>query len=108
MIMPYLEKMSVAFNPNDVSEVYLKLEETMKEKFFALGLWHEDPAWRNVALVRDKKGKLSKVCMIDLEPERMRYSDKASLWDFEQMWNEFKTALEKDWEAFELEDEGIS
>lgn len=98
IIMPDLEKMSVAIDP---SSVWPMLKDTMKKRYFEQDLWHGDPAWRNVALVRDKAGNMSKVCMIDLEPARMVEKVEASKWkDFTSMWTEFKNRLEQDWENF--------
>lgn len=98
IIMPYLEKMSVAIDRYSVGPM---LKDTMKKRYFEQDLWHGDPAWRNVALVRDKAGNMSKVCMIDLEPARMVGMVEASKWkDFTTMWTEFKNRLEQDWDEF--------
>eukprot|EP00550_Attheya_septentrionalis_P006426 CAMPEP_0198282756 /NCGR_PEP_ID=MMETSP1449-20131203/2521_1 /TAXON_ID=420275 /ORGANISM="Attheya septentrionalis, Strain CCMP2084" /LENGTH=488 /DNA_ID=CAMNT_0043979147 /DNA_START=303 /DNA_END=1769 /DNA_ORIENTATION=- len=106
IIMPDLEKMSVAVNRDAVLSL---LKKSMKTRFFDLGLWHGDPAWRNVALVRTgAAGVLSKVCMIDLEPARMKEKTEASVWDFDDMWTEFEITLREDWEDFKAEDGGIA
>ena len=99
IIMPDLEKMSVTVNRHIVLPM---LEQTMKKRFFERDLWHGDPSWRNVALVRNKEGELSKVCMIDLESARMIEKVEILKWnDFATMWTEFKQNLEQDWENFE-------
>ena len=99
VIMPDLEKISLEVDRNIVIQ---RLKETMEERFFQLGLWHGDPAWRNVAVVRDKKGDISKVCMIDLEPEKMIEAVESSRWDdFDSMWAEFRKRLEDDWATYE-------
>jgi hypothetical protein len=75
----------------------------MKVRFYDQGIWHGDPSWRNVALVRNEQGDISKVCMIDLEPQRMIEKAEVSEWkDFMTMWTEFKDALEHDWEYFKM------
>ena len=102
--MPDLEKMSRDVDPQ---EVLPRLKTTMKTSFFDFGLWHGDPAWRNVALVRNEAGALSKVCMIDLEPARMIENSEASEWHFMEMWGEFEQRLKQGWKDFEAEDGGI-
>lgn len=98
VIMPDLEKMSVYLDHGDV---LLKLKHTMQTRFHDSGLWHNDPAWRNVAIVRDKKGIISKVCMIDLEPEFMIENLPGSEWKgFDDMWTDFEARLHADWEHF--------
>lgn len=100
IVMPDLEKMSIAVH---AEEVMGKLECTMQSRFYDKGIWHGDPAWRNVALVRDAHANITKVCMIDLEPERMmELSANDSAWkqDFSAMWKEFKTNLEHNWKDF--------
>jgi len=98
IIMPDLEKMSVLVEPMCVLPM---LRQTMKERFYDQGIWHGDAAWRNVALVRNEKGDVSKVCMIDLEPQGMIEKVQTSLWkEFETMWAEFKGILLNDWERF--------
>ena len=95
-----MEKMSIAV---DAEEVFEKLEHTMQSRFYDNGIWHGDPAWRNVALVRDANEKITKVCMIDLEPQRMMElssDDSARKQEFSAMWEEFKTNLENDWKDF--------
>ena len=75
------------------------LEKTMKERFFDKGIWHGDPAWRNVALVRTEAGDISKVVMIDLEPQRMiEQGEVSKSKDFATMWKEFKEVLGYDTE----------
>jgi hypothetical protein len=101
MIMPDLEKISATA---DRHIALRKLEKTMKERFFDRDLWHADPAWRNVALVRNKDNDdISKVVMIDLEPQHML--EKKSNWKFTTMWDDFKQRLGRGWESF-LQDEG--
>eukprot|EP00978_Attheya_sp_CCMP212_P022747 scaffold68301_cov58-Attheya_sp.AAC.1 len=97
--------MSVAVNRD---AVLLLLKDSMKTRFFDSGLWHGDPAWRNVALVRNGANVLSKVCMIDLEPARMKQITEASDWNFEDMWTEFESRLKGNWEDFKAEDGGIA
>lgn len=98
IIMPDLEKMSVQLGPKKVLPM---LQQTMKERFYDKGIWHGDACWRNVALVRNAKGDISKVCMIDLEPQRMTDQAETSKWrDFAIMWADFKRALEHDWAYF--------
>lgn len=98
IVMPDLEKMAVDVERDEVMRL---LEQTMLNKFFKQGIWHGDPAWRNVALVRSSSGKLSKVCMIDLEPQRMIEEVETEKWkDFETMWDEFSEVLDKDWNNF--------
>jgi hypothetical protein len=100
IIMPDLEKVSVSVTRE---QVLLMLEETMRERFFDKGIWHGDPAWRNVALVRSEGGDISKVVMIDLEPQRMIEEAEVSEWkEFVTMWAEFKVALDYDWKNFEM------
>jgi tRNA A-37 threonylcarbamoyl transferase component Bud32 len=101
--MPDLEHMSVDLDRDDV---LLKLKHTMKTRFHDNGLWHNDPAWRNVAVVRDKKGIISKVCMIDLEPEFMIENvPGSSEWKgFDEMWTGFQAMLHADWEHFKVEE----
>ena len=100
IIMPDLEKMSVQLEPEKVLPM---LQQTMKERFYDKGIWHGDAAWRNVALVRNEKGDVSKVCMIDLEPQGMIEKVQTSLWkEFETMWAEFKGNLLNDWEQFKV------
>jgi predicted unusual protein kinase regulating ubiquinone biosynthesis (AarF/ABC1/UbiB family) len=99
MIMPDLEKMSVAVD--DRCMVLRLLQNTMQQRFFEQGFWHGDPAWRNVALVRNKQGDVTKLVMIDLEPERMVEQSEKSKWqDFTTMWANFKEILNQDWESF--------
>ena len=99
IIMPDLEKMSVTVNREHVLRM---LEETMRVRFFVKGIWHRDPAWRNIALVRTDAGDISKVAMIDLEPQRMIEKVEVSEWkEFVTLWTEFKEALDYDWEYFE-------
>lgn len=99
VIMPDLEKITLFVGRKIVIP---KLKETMLERFFRRGIWHGDPAWRNVAIVRDKRGVVSKACMIDLEPEKMIENVETSKWgDFDRMWAKFETALEQDWETYE-------
>lgn len=77
ILMPDLEKMSVEVDPKLALSM---LKKTMKERFFDKNLWHGDPAWRNVCIVRDDDGNLTKVCMVDLEPERMIEREETSKW----------------------------
>ena len=98
MIMPDLEKMSVDV---DRSVVMQLLEQTMRRRFFDRRIWHGDPAWRNVAIVRDRTGDISKVCMIDLEPQWMIEERETTKWkSFETMWEEFSVKLDRDWDNF--------
>lgn len=99
VVMPDLEKMSLAV---DVNEALEKLERTMKSRFYDKGIWHGDPAWRNVALVRNSNGTITKVCMIDLEPNRMTelFGDQVWEHDFSVMWEAFKNTLLEDYDAF--------
>ena len=98
IVMPDLEKMSVDV---DRSAVMQLLQQTMHRRFFKRRIWHGDPCWRNVALVRNRAGDISKVCMIDLEPQRMVEEKEATKWkDFETMWKEFSVQLDSDWEDF--------
>jgi Family of unknown function (DUF5898) len=103
MIMPDLEKMSAASSIIDRDEALTMLKTTMKERFYEQGLWHGDPAWRNVAIVRNAKqgNKVSKVVMIDLEPGRMiEQTEHPNMWkDFSTMWEEFKRQLDHDWDS---------
>ena len=100
IIMPDLEKMSVTVNREHVLQM---LEETMRVRFFVKGIWHGDPAWRNIALVRTDAGDISKVAMIDLEPQRMIEKVEVSEWkEFVTLWTEFKEALDYDWKNFEI------
>ena len=98
IIMPDLEKMSVQL---DTEKLWHMLQQTMKKRFHDKGFWHGDAAWRNVALVRNANHDISKVCMIDLEPQGMIEQAETSKWgDFETMWTDFKCALLNDWEQF--------
>ena len=98
IIMPDLEKMSVQLEPEKLLPM---LQQTMKERFYDKGFWHGDAAWRNVALVRNANHDISKVCMIDLEPQGMIEQAETSKWgDFKTMWTDFKYALRNDWEQF--------
>eukprot|EP00550_Attheya_septentrionalis_P006755 CAMPEP_0198295084 /NCGR_PEP_ID=MMETSP1449-20131203/25748_1 /TAXON_ID=420275 /ORGANISM="Attheya septentrionalis, Strain CCMP2084" /LENGTH=434 /DNA_ID=CAMNT_0043995269 /DNA_START=315 /DNA_END=1619 /DNA_ORIENTATION=+ len=100
IIMPDLEKMSVSVTREQVLPM---LEETMRGRFFDKGIWHGDPAWRNVALVRTEAGDILKVAMIDLEPQRMIEKAEVSEWkEFVTMWAAFKGALDCDWTNFEM------
>ena len=98
IIMPDLEKLSVDVDRNTVKKL---LERTMRERFYDRGIWHNDPSWRNVALVRNGTGGISKVCMIDLEPQRMIEEVETAKWkNFETMWNDFSRRLEGDRDGF--------
>ena len=99
LIMPDLEKMSLQVDRSFAIEL---LRTTMKVKFYDQGLWHGDPSWRNVAVVRDLGGNLTKVVMIDLEPRfMMEMDEEMSDWaDFETMWSGFQEKLEQDWGPF--------
>lgn len=57
VVMPDLQRMTVN---DDRFVVATMLEHTMKTRFFAVGLWHKDPVWRNVALVRNINGDWQK------------------------------------------------
>jgi hypothetical protein len=101
IIMPDLEKVSVSVTREH--NVLLMLKKTMRERFFDKGIWYGDPAWRDVALVRSESGDISKVVMIDLEPQRMIEETEVSEWkEFVTMWAEFKVALDYDWKNFEM------
>ena len=97
IVMPDLEKMSTTV---DLRQVLKGLEHTMRSRFFNKGIWHCDPAWRNVALVRDTHGNITRVCMIDLEPQRMTEWVAGTRKNFTAMWNDFKHSLEQNWDAF--------
>ena len=100
ILMPDLEKIPV-MEAEERLFVMNKLEETMKERFHRRGIWHDDPAWRNVALVRNQLGRITKVCMIDLEPARMIEKVESDKWgEFETMWGEFQKVLDADWDNF--------
>lgn len=99
MIMPDLEKMSLNV---DREQALHMLMGTMERCYFQKNIWHADPAWRNVALVRNQTGKISKVVMIDLEPQHMIEKAEIPRWDFQKMWKEFKGALEANWAFFEV------
>lgn len=96
ILLPDLENMSVDVDRNAFMKL---LEQTMLRRFFKRGIWHGDPSWRNVALVRNRAGDISKVCMIDLEPQRMIEEAETAKWkNFETMWNEYIVVLDRDWE----------
>lgn len=98
IVMPDLEKISVDV---DRSAVMQLLKQTMRRRFFDRRIWHGDPSWRNVAVVRNRAGHISKVCMIDLEPQRMIEEEETTKWkSFETMWEEFSVELDRDWEDF--------
>ena len=98
IIMPDLEKMSIQLEPKKLLPM---LQQTMKERFHDKGFWHGDAAWQNVALVRNANRDISKVCMIDLEPQGMIEQAETSKWrDFKIMWTNFKCALQNDWVQF--------
>ena len=54
------------------------LGTTKKAKFRDEGLWHGDPGWRNVALVRNLERDITKVLMIDLEPRITMQEERLS------------------------------
>jgi hypothetical protein len=98
IIMPDLEKMSVDLDHNAVLD---KLKHTMKTRFYDHGFWHIDPAWRNIVLVRDTKGIITKVCMIDIEPQFMMENCPGLPWRrFDEMWRDFEARLYADWDHF--------
>jgi hypothetical protein len=61
IIMPDSEKMTVEIEPSRILPM-------LKYNMFMTRVFGTKIAWRNVALVRNKNGDISKVCMIDLEP----------------------------------------
>lgn len=103
IVMPDLEKMSVDVDRGVVMQL---LGQTMRRRFFDRRIWHGDPSWRNVAIVRTRAGDISKVCMIDLEPQRMIEAEETTKWkSFETMWGEFSVELDRDWEDFVASEE---
>lgn len=66
--MPDLERMTAKIDCSPVIEL---LDKSMKKNFYDRRLWHGDPAWPNIAVVRNSKGTIPKACMIDLEPQHV-------------------------------------
>lgn len=67
--MPDLQRMTACTNDNP-DTVATTLEHTMKTRFPAFGLRYGDSVWRNVPLVRNADGDLTKAGMIDIDHGR--------------------------------------
>mmetsp|Transcript_45184 Transcript_45184/g.51280 ORF Transcript_45184/g.51280 Transcript_45184/m.51280 type:complete len:251 (+) Transcript_45184:276-1028(+) len=103
ILMPDLETIAVRSVDTDRIHVLQMLKNTLRESFFEKGLWHGDPAWRNVALVRNKENddEIVKVVMLDLEPQRMLEQSAWQEQDFVTLWTDFQRTLDHDWDTLE-------